>query len=173
MAAKKFNLMRGLILQLKKTVGCLALMLLAWSVQAQDYDFFYKSAWLEAHFQGDSLYITKYVYEHGAEPTATPAGVRLQRSTKWLTEEDKQSLQDCLLTSGFLELPEDAYGVEASQRFYPYTIQVQWEERGKDKGGVRFRTKKVVYRSSPLAEPPPAAFSTLQECLLKIVNARD
>ncbi|NIK74463.1 hypothetical protein FHS56_001988 [Thermonema lapsum] len=59
------------------------------------------------------------------------------------------------------------------RRLSVFIIQVQWEEKGKDEGGVRFRSKKAVYRSSPLAEPPPPAFFTLQECLLRIVNAQD
>lgn len=129
------------------------------------YDIQYESSFLKVHIWEDSMQVERYIYEYDAMPTATPSGMRVERRHRRLTTAERQALSNCVEVSGFLRLNREAYGAGESQRFYPYRIRVVWNESAESKA------KEVLYRSSPGAEKPPAAFSILENCIIRLVKS--
>jgi len=100
--------------------------------------------------------ITKYKYDNLV--SATPSEViRSVIADTALTDQQWENLKNFIRNCGFEKL-ENAYGAPENERYYPYTLTINW-------GTER---KEVRYRSNPSYDKPPEIFKNIEEFLFKV-----
>jgi hypothetical protein len=121
----------------------------------------YHSSQKNITIENNTIVVTEVKEEYNNPVSAMP-GKRTEVTKKAVLPKVKlDSLNMLIKKSGFMTLPKNEYGINANERFYPYTIKVI-------SGKV---LKKVLYRSNPSGEAAPKAFNDIEKKLNDIVNS--
>jgi hypothetical protein len=120
----------------------------------------FKDYQVEIAVQEGMLGRTEFIYEYPSPQAGTPSKTSSQQliRAKKLSAKKLKALKELILSSGFLDLAQEAYGAPEDVRFYPNSLKVTCD----------CKEKEVIFRSNPEYEGMPEEMKQIQAYLLDL-----